>query len=384
MTIIQFGPYPLSADCIRGGVESSVYGIANALAINHAVEIFDIPRIGGQDLVEKCGNIRIHRYVNNGKYNQDAIQRVDEILRDITALHPDVVHVHGTGDVSSIIYQSLKNNGIKVLLTVHGLLHVEKLNQLRKKLTLKCIYQYFHQSRIEFNTLTHAKKIIVDTEYVANQIKQLYKKGKIKHLPEMHVIPQGINQTYLTLEANPLEGLILSVGTISERKGHLYLLQAFEQVYATNPDVKLVIAGSLANQQYYNTLLAYVSKSSCKDNVTIYTNLSQQEIFGLYQKAKVFALHSQEESQGIVFAEAMAVGLPIVATRVGGVPYVVHDTENGLLTAYGDVQAFAKNILQLLNSTDSYKRIQSRNKQEAINYDWATIALRVESLYKVL
>ena len=161
-------------------------------------------------------------------------------------------------------------------------------------------------------------------------------------------------------------------------------MQAFEQVCATTPNAKLVIAGSLADQQYYNTLLTYVSNSSYRDNITIYTNLSQQEIFGLYQKAKVFALHSQEESQGIVFAEAMAVGLPIVATRVGGVPYVVHDTENGLLTAYGDIQAFATNMLQLLNNVDLYKRIQSRNKQEAINYDWETISSKVEDLYKIL
>lgn len=384
MNITQVGPYPLSPDCIRGGVESSVFGLANALAVNHHVDVFDLPRIGGKDIVEKSGNICIHRYINNGRHNQDAIQRVDEVLRDIIALHPDVVHVHGTGKISSMIYQAIKKHGIKVLLTVHGLLHVEKSNLLRKKITLKHIYQYFHQSRIEFDAIEKTDVAIVDTEYVAIQLRQLFKQKKVKKISEMHVIPQGINKAYLSLETNPQDDLILSVGAISERKGHLYLLQAFEQVCALRPSAKLIIAGSLADRQYYDTLNAYVAQSPYKDNITIYTNLPQEDIFALYQKAKIFALHSQEESQGIVFAEAMAVGLPVVATKVGGVPYVVHDTENGLLAEYGDVNAFADNILRLLNETNLYMKIQSRNKQEAIDYDWATIASKVENLYKSL
>ena len=185
MNIIQVGPYPVSPDCIRGGVESSVFGLANALAVNHNVDVFDLPRIGGKDAEEKSGNICIHRYINNGRHNQDAIQRVDEVLRDIIALHPDVVHVHGTGQISSMIYQAIKKHGIKVLLTVHGLLHVEKSNLLRKKITLKHIYQYFHQSRIEFDAIEKTDIAIVDTEYVAIQLRQLFKQKKVKKIPEM-------------------------------------------------------------------------------------------------------------------------------------------------------------------------------------------------------
>ena len=384
MNIIQFGPYPLNASCIKGGVESSVYGLSQTLVQRHEVSVFDIPRLEGKDTVDIQNGVYIHRYKNCGTHNQDAVQRMDEILRDIVALHPDIVHVHGTGEISAIIYKALKEYGFKVIMTIHGLLHVEKKNQLRKKLSLKHIYQYLHQSRIEFDALENTSVAIVDTEYVAIQLRKIFKEKKVKRLPEMHVIPQGVNKVYLSLGTNPQDDLILSVGAISERKGHLYLLQAFEQVCALRPSAKLIIAGSLADRQYYDILNAYVAQSPYKDNITIYTNLPQEDIFALYQKAKIFALHSQEESQGIVFAEAMAVGLPVVATKVGGVPYVVHDTENGLLAEYGDVNAFADNILRLLNEANLYINMQSRNKQEAIDYDWATIASKVEKLYRTL
>ena len=93
-------------------------------------------------------------------------------------------------------------------------------------------------------------------------------------------------------------------------------------------------------------------------------------------------MHSQEESQGIVFAEAMAVGLPVVATKVGGVPYVVKNNTTGLLSEYGDVTSFANNIITLLDDRDVYDAFESAAKKEALNYTWQNIAKQVVQLYK--
>lgn len=85
------------------------------------------------------------------------------------------------------------------------------------------------------------------------------------------------------------------------------------------------------------------------DRITILPDADYDVLLGLYSKATLFALHSEEESQGIVFAEAMAAGLPIVATNSGGIPYVVHDDDNGILCKYGDVDSFACNMDSLLS-----------------------------------
>ena len=384
MNIVQFGPYPLDTSCIQGGVESSVYGLSQALVLQHEVSVFDIPRIEGKDTVNIQNGIYIHRYKNPGTHNQDAVQRVDDILRDIIALHPDIVHVHGTGEVSAIVYKALKEYGFKVMLTIHGLLHVEKKNQLRKKLSFKHLYQYFHQSRIEFDAIENADVAIVDTEYVAIQLRKLLEDKKVKRLPNMHIIPQGINANYLSLNANSDTQTILSVGSISERKGHLFLIKAFEQVVSHIPNVKLVIAGSLADKRYYQSLLDYVEKSSCKEKIEIQPNLPQEQIYHLYQTATLFALHSQEESQGIVFAEAMAVGLPIVATRVGGVLYVVEHDKNGYLSDYRDINTFAKYLINLFTNKEIYNQISQSNKSIGKTYNWLSIVNKVENLYRCL
>ena len=384
MRIVQIGPFPTDPKCIRGGVESSVYGLAIEQAKSHEVHVFDFPRFNQPDIVEEINSVFVHRYTNTGKYNVSAITRLEEILRDVEALKPDYIHIHGTGEISAKPYLYLKKQGYKVLLTVHGILFVEKRNLLRKKFSLKALYQFFTQTKVECNVLSKADKIIVDTEYVAVQLRDMHKKGMIKKLPEMHVIPQGINAIYLTLNSKPVDKTLLVIGSISERKGHLFTIKAFEKVCAAIPDARLIIAGVLSEKHYYDAIVNYIASSPYKDNIQLLVNLPQEELYSLYEKGQIFALHSQEESQGIVFAEAMAVGLPVVATNVGGVPYVVKNNECGLLSDYSNVDDFAKNLISMLSDKDLYSRISQYNKTEAINYKWSTISDKIIDLYKKL
>lgn len=381
MRIIQVGPYPVSIDCIRGGVESSVYGLAKALTNEHQVYAFDNPRLDGQDCIEQIDNVHVYRYKNNGTYNQDAICRIPEIVEQICVLQPDVVHVHGTGKFSYLIYNMLAKKGIRMMLTVHGLLHVEKWNLLKRKFTLKHMYQFVSQSYYEFKLLNMVPHTIVDTQYVVNQIEHCYHKHYISKLPKMHVIPQGINEKYIELNCSPESKTILSVGAISKRKGHLYLLQAFDLLCEKMNDVKLVIAGVLAEQSYYREMQSYIQSSSNKDKIRLLVNISQEEMFSLYTQAQVFALHSQEESQGIALVEAMATGLPVVATRVGGIPYVVEEQKMGLLSGYGDCHSFAKNLMFLLTDSSLYKQLANNAIQESKRYTWTNIAEEVIRLY---
>lgn len=380
--VIQIGPYPISKDCIRGGVESSVFGLSRALSKKDSVYVIDYPRLDGEDKVEVDGNITIYRYANPFKHNQDAVKRTNEIIIRIQQLNPDVVHIHGTGLFSYRLYKELQYKNVKLMLTVHGLIHVEKKNALKRKFSLKHLYQYIVQSNTEFRILNTAKQIIVDTGYVAEQIRKYHREHKVCQLPNMHVVPQGINEHYLSLKCDRYSNVILSVGSISRRKGHLLLLQAFDHVCKQIPNAKLVIAGVLAEQDYYNELQTYIQQSPSKANITLLVNLPQEELYELYQQAHIFALHSQEESQGIALVEAMATGLPIVATNVGGIPYVVEDRVTGFLADYSNIDDFASNIIKLLNNQDNYDKISIRTIQEAQRYIWSNIADEVVKLYR--
>lgn len=379
MNIVQIGPYPINPNCIHGGVEASVYGLVQELAKTHIVDVFDIPRSGEKDRVERYGNLTIHRYTNPGTHNKDAVIRLKEMVRDIVALGPEVCHVHGTNAINKEIYFALQQHGIKMMLTVHGILREEKKQALLRKPSPKTLYQYVVQSRDERELLETAPKIIVDTAYVEDKLKAY----GLKHVPEMHVIPQGIDEVFYGIKCNPNSNVILCVGAIAPRKGHIYSVEMFNRLRDKGIDAKMRIIGSLADKAYYEQLKQKIADSKYKVNITLEANLPREELLRAYSEAQLFVLHSREESQGIVFAEAMATGLPVVTTKIGGIPYVVADGKSGLLCPYGDVEMMTEMAEMLMRDENKWKAYSNEAKRIAKGYRWEDIANRIVNLYKM-
>lgn len=380
MRIVQIGPYPLSVDCIQGGVEASVYGLAQELGRSNEVHVFDFPRIGGSNETISDGNVLIHRFKNNGKRQLSMTSQVKAIAEEIARLRPDVCHIHGTGLYSSEMYRALNQRNLHAIVTVHGLVMVEKLNALRKQFKLKRLVQLIYQSWAEKRLLAQVPMAIVDTEYVKERVKRY----PICKKPVLYVIPQGISERFFSIRCSNQTQTLLSVGAIGERKGHLLTVKAYELIRRQNEKLNLVIAGSVADKEYLRQLQKAIDESEYRDEISLYLDISNDMLKQLYQEAHLFVLHTQEESQGIVFGEAMATGLPVVTTRVGGVPYVVQDGVTGMLSEYGDVNAFAQNIKSLINDDLRWNAMSEASRGSACEYHWETVAKRVLELYNDL
>ena len=376
-TVIQIGSYPVSPECIRGGVEASVYGLVHELSQSHIVDVFDEPHMDEMDRVERYGNLTIHRYTNPGTHNKDAVLRLSEMVRDIVSLGPEVCHIHGTGAFSKQMYFALQRYGIKTIVTVHGIVREEKLQALKRKPSLKALYQYIVQSREERELLNAVPMIIVDTAYVEDNLRAY----GLKHMPEIRVIPQGIDETFYSIHCNPDCNVILSVGGIGARKGHILTVEMFNKLRVKGIDAKLHIVGTMTEQNYYELLQKKIAGSLYRDDITLEVNAPREELLKAYAEAKLFVLHSREESQGIVFAEAMATGLPVVATKIGGIPYVVADGKSGLLCTYGDVEAMTDMVEQLMTDEVKWNEFSKAAKEIAMGYRWRDIAERIVELY---
>lgn len=375
MTIIQIGPYPTDSSLIRGGVEASVYGLATEQCKSSKVYVIDIPRLDSNDTSDEISGITVFRFHNPGPHQKDSRKRVDDILRLIRDLEPDICHVHGTGFFSWEIIQKLHKHAIPTILTVHGLAGVEKRKAFKQHLSLRLFYQYITQLRCEKRLLSHVDRIIVDTEYVEKAIRGYH----LRKIPQMVIIPQGIQQDYFELNCSPESDTIISVGSISRRKGHHLLIQSFSIVASELKNVKLIICGVLTDEKYFDELKSLVSSLPCKGRITLKTDVSKYELLGLYRNARIFALHSQEESQGLVFAEAMAAGLPIVSTRVGGIPYVVTEGKTGFLSDYGDIMSFSRSLIRLLNTDSEWSKMSVLCKERALDYSWSRVSKSISS-----
>lgn len=377
MRVVQIGPYPESADCIKGGVEASVYGLAQEQGKSMEVHVFDIPRMGIKGTVKQDGSVTVHRFTNSGKRQVSMSKQVGRMIQEIVFLKPDICHIHGTNLFAWLMFCGLKKENLSVLVTIHGLICVEKLNQLMGCFSLLRLAQYLYQGVVEKKFLRQLPVAVVDTEYV----NQMISKYPIGRKPEMHVIPQGISEDFFALNCSKESRVLLSVGAIGGRKGHLLTLEAFEGLRREGVEAELIVVGTVAEQSYYEKLLKSVSESDYKDSIRIMTNIPKQQLLELYEKAHVFVLHSEEESQGIVFAEAMATGMPIVATQVGGIPWVVRDGRNGLLSEYGNVDAFTDNIQKLMTDTSLWQSMSDTSLKVAESYHWYIIKDSIIELY---
>lgn len=377
MTIIQIGQYPLSPDIIRGGVEASVYGLAQEQSRSNKVYVMDVPRLRMDDCIVDSDRIVVHRFRNPGPHQLNSIKRAGDILETILQIKPDICHIHGTGIFSWSIYKLLKEESIPVVLTVHGLVAVEKGKALRQHFSLKTAYQYVIQRHYERRLLNDIGQVIVDTDYVRKAIEGYGLNNK----PQMYVIPQGIDEKYFTLNCSASSKTILAVGSISRRKGHMLLIKAFNVVAQEDKEMQLIICGVMSDTAYYNELTAYISTLNCKDRIELMVDVPKAEVLEHYKRAHVFALHSQEESQGIVFAEAMATGLPVVATRVGGISNVVEEGVTGYLSEYGDISGFASLLLKANSDNSDWHRMSGHCKQSSVAYSWKTIEEGINAIY---
>jgi len=111
---------------------------------------------------------------------------------------------------------------------------------------------------------------------------------------------------------------------------------------------------------------------------------NRKEIIEMYQAADVYVLPSYREGLPLTLFEAMASGLPIVASPVNGVPFEMKEPENGFLVKYGDNKKFAEKIQQIIDDKKLAKKISYNNLKKAKNYDWDIIVKRIMRIYEEL
>ncbi len=177
------------------------------------------------------------------------------------------------------------------------------------------------------------------------------------------VIPIGIDlppqlsdaQRRRLLEELHLDGnapIIVSVGRLVSRKGHVYLLRALPEVVRRHPDVQVVLVG---DGEERSALEREVKALGIADHVTFAG--ARSDAVAIMSLATFTALPSLEEEFGIVITESFACGKPVVATNVGGIPEHVRPMENGLLVPAGDSYALAERITFLLDNPDLIRQL---------------------------
>jgi len=193
-------------------------------------------------------------------------------------------------------------------------------------------------------------------------------------LPEeaIRVIPNPISPALLlqALEASanePTKPVVLYSGRIELNKGSLELLRSVHQVARRFPRVEYVIAGARHNSIDDRALEGALGSNGARKHIRLLGHVPWRQLTDWYRRASVFVMPSYYETFGISVIEAMAFGLPVIATNVGGLPEVVQDGVTGILVPPKDPDALAEGIVRLLRDPELRRRLGNAGRDRVLS-----------------
>ena len=179
--------------------------------------------------------------------------------------------------------------------------------------------------------------------------------------------------------------VMLTAARIDIQKNQHFLARVFPEVLKTRPDAHLLLIGHVTNEAYYAELTQLIKDRGLGSHVTVIRGLSGrgQELVDAFHAADLFVLPSIHEPFGIVILEAWASGLPVIASRVGGIPTFVDHERDGLLFDSNNEQSFIEVFKPLASNPDLRAALASAGGRKAREqYGWDALTQRLVSIYE--
>ena len=305
---------------------------------------------------------RFNSFPEMTAFSLRAFKKVVELLRHERF---DIIHDNQCLGYGLLLLRALK---IPVIATIHHPLHIdcgiefEHRPHLRDKVRMALYYPLLMQ-RIVAKRLD---KIITVSNKSAHDIERYFRVPR----KNIRVVYNGIDLEAFRPLANikKIPHSLIFVGNTDDRKkGILYLLQAMQLL---EDHIKLIIVDGGATRKEYASRL--VREYGLKDRVIFRGNINQNKLIDLYAAAQIAVVPSLYEGFGFPAGEAMACGLPVIATWAGALPEVVGEQgEGGILVPARDPAALAFHIKGLLHDERRMEKMgELARKRIAENFTW--------------
>ena len=283
-------------------------------------------------------------------------------------LRPDIVHSQGAGHYGIVATRC----PFPALVTIHGIMSEEAKHAAGLRLKFR---RWFISMLSDRYCIRGNKSTILISPYVADHY------GNRLAGPQIH-IPNPVAPSFFAVKRSERPGRILFAGRLLPLKGLGDLLAATAAVASTR-NVELILAGSLDNHRYVNKLRAKAEELNIRESVQFRGILDETELLDEFAKASLLVLPSYQETAPMVIQEAMAAGLPVVATRVGGIPYQIDHGKSGLIVEPGDVRSLTESLTCILNDSELRKSFAIAARRRAENlYRADKVAEQTEKAYE--
>ena len=312
-----------------------------------------------------------------------------QLVMDLKRWGCDVIHAHNTYPTGYIATRVRRFMDVPVVVTPHGE-DVHTVPEIGFGLRLNPLLA----TRIK-HALARADAITAISVGVENSLRTAGADAQ-----KIHLIPNGVDAGRFSSSSTTDDGLglparakvITTIGNYHPRKGHEYLVRAMSVLAAEQPDAHLVIVG-----RGTEALAPMIRQMQLSDRILLAGALpvplpgsaaeKDDRLAALLRRSAVYVsagIGEGAEGLSLAILEAMAAGLPVVATRISGNRDIVVDGQNGLLVPPGDPPALAHALHRLLADEPCRQRCGAQARAAAMKLDWREVAGQYLALYEQL
>lgn len=278
------------------------------------------------------------------------------VHKALVSFAPDLIHTHMYAYAFAVPYNFIHNT--KIIHTVHN----KPIKEFKSKY-IKLMKLLYRMDRVV---------PIAISDLIENELRLLYKK-----LKNIELVYNPVDIDMFKTERNvtkKTETLFITVGRLSDQKNHLLLIDAFSSALKEISSIKLVIIGE---GELKIMLQEKITKLNLENSIKMIGVTNNVNMY--LKEADVFVLSSKYEGLPLSILEAMASGLPIISTDVGGVSDIV--TDNGILVMPQNCEELSKAIKKLALDNQLRLHLSKKSQQNVKKYDVSNFARQYENLY---
>ena len=332
----------LHTKMVSGGIEAIVCGLANEMSKSHDVTMCTIFQPNQDDVFYEKLASRVTKHTIGKKNFGFSVSEIFKIFRYIKDGNFDVVHVHGCFQYY-FLAMLLLHKKVKFFYTIHSDAKMENQKWDWKLFKLKR-FMFAHRwvtpvtisnaSQASFTQLYHCP-----SELVYN--------GTAKPVID------NANNLVDSFRYSPDTQIFIHAGRISQPKNQIVLCRTFKRLVDEGWDVVLLIAGSAENKDIYNEISCYFS-----DRI-VYLG-ERSDVPSLFAQCDAFCLPSIWEGLPVSMLEALSVGCVPICSPVGGIPDVIKDGENGILSKSSSLEDYYYAVMSFISMSKQERKEMCR------------------------
>ena len=371
MKVVVFSRYPVDSSRPKGGVESVTVVLVKALAKlgDLDIHLVTLERERTKIAIEQDGDITVHRLP--GSHWPQIMDIVagpgkKRLVRYIKDLKPDILHTHETYGLG------LGHISIPHVFTFHGFDHANLVADSAKFAWIRSpLWKFVEQRGFAAQT-----NIISISPYVRKMIEP-------QTNASIYDIDNPVDERFFNITRRPEPGRILCVGWINDRKNTLGSVKAFARIVDSYAEAKLIIAGEPNEAEYFKQVKQFIAQHGIGNRVELLGHVNHIQLEQELSRTSVFLLPSRQENSPMAIAEAMAAGIPAIASNRCGMPYMIAEGKTGFLIDPESTEQIAQCLSKMVGSQQLCQQMGQAGHREAMQrFHPHIVALRTKAVYE--